>query len=297
MKIISGSSNQPLAKSIAQKLNLDLIDCEISKFSNQEKRIYIKSDVKKEQVALIQSFSEPVDEHIMETLLIIDALERLGAQKVNLLIPWMGYSLQDKVFRDGEAIAAKVVANLFSQVYVQRIFLVDLHNKSIPGFFDVPTFHLTALNLFADYIKNNFAMNQAVIASPDFGGLKRANALAELLKLDLINIDKHRDLKTGQVKAKELHGEAQDKTVFLFDDVIVSGGTVVESARILKEQGAKAVYFLATHGIFCNQAIQKIEASLVDQVVVTNSINHQSNHKIQSLDLTGVLAEALQKWL
>ncbi|MGD9129164.1 MAG: ribose-phosphate pyrophosphokinase [Candidatus Woesebacteria bacterium] len=298
MKIISGLSNLKLAQKIANKLNLSIVDCEISNFKNEEKRIWIKENLRSENITLVQSFSSPVDSHIIETLLITDALERMGARHVNLLVPWMGYSLQDKVFREGEPIAAKMVANILSNTYIRRVFLLDLHNNSIPGFFSIPTHHLSAMDIFADYIKENFDLKKAIIASPDFGGLKRARSFANKLGLDLINIDKHRDLKTGKVTAVGLHGKTKNKTVFLFDDVIMSGGTVVESAKILKKEGAKQVHFLATHAVLCDNAIQKIQKSKIDSVVVTNSIYHKKiNDRIKTLDVSPIFAEAIKQWL
>lgn len=298
MKLISGSSNLNLAKKIADNLNIELVASKITKFSNDEKRVWIQDQLRGENVAVVQSFVKPVDEMIMETLLMIDALERLGVRHVSLVIPWMGYSLQDKVFRRGEPISAKVIANLISNAYVKRTLLMDLHNDSIPAFFDIPTNYLTALNLFADFAKDNFDLKQTVIVSPDFGGLKRARKFARMLELDLVNIDKTRDLKTGKVNAVDLHGNVKDKEVIILDDVIVSGGTVVESAALLKENGAKQVMFIASHGLLTGDAQEKIEQSQVDQVIITNSIAHDKlTNKISTLDISSVFSQALSKWV
>lgn len=300
MKLISGSSNPKLAQKIANQLNVDLAETEISRFSNGEKRVWIKDNLRGENVALIQSFVNPVDETIMETMLLIDALERLGVRHVSLTIPWMGYSLQDKVFRLGEPISAKVIAKMISNAYVKRALLMDLHNDSIPAFFDIPTNYLSAMGIFIKFIQDNFDLDQTVIGSPDFGGLKRARTLAKKLNLDLVNIDKTRDLKTGEVRAVELHGNVADKTVVILDDVIVSGGTVVESADLLKQNGAKQVIFLASHGLF-TQGTSDMEQSQVDQVVITNSIDHpnldSANSKFKVLDVSSVFADNLAKWL
>ncbi len=303
MYIISGSSNPQLAKKIVTKLNasakhqhFQLIPIQISKFANDEKRIWINDNqiLKNQEVCLIQSFNAPVDEHIIETLLIIDALERLGAKSVTLIIPWLGYSLQDKVFRPGEAIAAKVVADVISNRFVERVFLLDLHNSSIPGFFSVPTYHLFADEVFIDYLKREINLDQALVASPDFGGIKRARIFAEKIGLDIVNIDKSRDLKTGQVTAHDLHGPSvKDKTVVVLDDVIISGGTVIESAALLKKKGANKVYFMASHGVFCN-GLQDISRSEVDQIVVSNSIQQkQKNAKLKILDISSIFAQEL----
>ncbi len=298
MKLISGSSNPQLAANIAQELKIVQIECDISQFSNGEKRVWIKGDVYGENVCLVQSFSEPVDALIMETLLIADALERMGADNVILVIPWMGYSLQDKVFRDGEPISAKVVANIVSNSYVHRVMLVDLHNDSIQGFYSVPTNYLSAMKLFEDYIKKQLAAENLVIGSPDFGGLKRARTLANHLDLELVNIDKTRHPKTGQVRAMDLHGVVKDSTVVFFDDVIVSGGTVVEASDLAKKEGADQVYFLATHGIFTGNALEKIQESPVDKVVITNTVKLENlPDKIEVLEVAPVFAQNLSKWV
>ena len=304
MNIISGSSNFDLANSVIKNLNQiankkvsNLIPIEISKFANDEKRVWIKNKelVRDQEVCLIQSFNTPVDEHIVETLLIVDALERLGARGVTLIIPWLGYSLQDKVFRPGEAIAAKVVADIISNHFVKRVFLLDLHNSSIPGFFSVPTYHLFADDVFIKYLKTEIGLNQTVVASPDFGGIKRARIFAEKLGLEMVNIDKSRDLKTGQVTANALHGPSiKNKNIIVLDDVIISGSTVVEGAALLKKEGAKKVYFLASHGVFC-QGLSTIEKSAIDQVIVSNSIHQtqQETKKLKVLDISSVFAQEL----
>jgi len=297
MKVISGSSNQPLAASIASLLGCELPQVEISTFANGEKRVWIKEPVKGENVILVQSFSHPTDEYIMEFLLLADALERMGTRHINLVLPWMGYSLQDKVFRDGESIAAKVVADLISNVYIKRVFVLDLHNSSTPGFFSIPTQHLSALDLFAKHITDNFDIKNSVVVSPDFGGLKRARMLAEKLDIDLVKIDKLRNLTTGEVSSLSVSGDIKNKTAIIFDDVINSGSTVVSAAEILKAHGAASVHFLSTHGPLVPTAYERMENSQVDSVVVTNSIlQPQSDSKLKVLDVAPLFAEELQTW-
>jgi len=298
MKLISGSSNPQLAANIAQQLNIPIIKCKIDRFSNGEKRIWINDELRGENVALVQSFTHPVDEHIIETLLIIDALERLDVRHINLVIPWMGYSLQDKVFRPGEPISAKVIADLISNAYVKRVLLMDLHNDSIPAFFNIPTNYLSGLDIFTQCVKDNFDLDQTVIASPDFGGLKRARTFAKKLGLDLVNIDKTRDLTTGKVTAVNLHGDVQGKIVVTLDDVIVSGDTVIKAAECLKQNGAKKVIFLSSHGLLTDNAAAKLQDSNIDQVIITNTIAHdQLPAKFEVLDVASVFADNLTKWL
>lgn len=298
MKIASGSSNPQLAQAIADELNVPLLKIDRTKFANGELRIHIKEDVRGENVALIQSFSSPTEENIMEFLLMVDALERMGARHVSLVMPWMGYSLQDKVFRAGEPIAAKVVANLVSNTYTKRVYLLDLHNTSTPGFFAIPSHHLTAQNLFAEYVQDKIGIKNTVVVSPDFGGLKRARVFADQLGLDLVNIDKTRDLKTGDVKAIDVHGDVSGKNAIILDDIILSGATAIESASILKANGAKAIHFLSTHGIFTGDAIEKIQASELDSIVITNSVAHKSlPDKYTVLNCAEIFSDAMKHWL
>jgi ribose-phosphate pyrophosphokinase len=298
MKLISGSSNLPLATGIANYLDIEMVDIEITKFSNGEKRVWIKNDVAGENICFIQSFDRPVDENIIESLLIIDALERAGVKHINFIIPWMGYSLQDKVFRDGEPIAAKVIANVISNTYVKRVSLLDLHNSSIPGFFSIPTHHILALKPFAQYVESNFDLGEAVVVSPDFGGLKRARIFADTLSLELENIDKHRDLYTGKVTPKGLSGDVKDKICLIYDDVINTGGTVVETAKFLKEKGAKEVHFLVTHGLFAGEGLDLMNDDSIDSVVITNSVHHDNlPEKIKVIDVAPVLGESIKTWI
>jgi len=298
MHIIAGSSNPGLASSIASCLECQLVDAELTTFANGERRVWIKDDLQGKNVALVQSFSHPTDQNIIESLLLIDALERMGVRHVNLVMPWMGYSMQDKVFRHGEPIAAKVVANLVSNAYTKRVFVLDLHNSSTPGFFSVPTMQLSAMEMFADHARQTFELDKAVVASPDFGGLKRARMFANLLDLELVNIDKHRNLKTGKVTAVGLHGEVEGKNVLVFDDVIISGSTVMESAQLLKNEGASQVQFFSSHGLFINQALQRFADSAVDRVITTNSVAQPDRPELLTvLDLGPLFTEALQKWV
>jgi ribose-phosphate pyrophosphokinase len=298
MKLISGSSNLPLAKSLASLLKIDLVEVAISKYVNDEKRIRILDNVQGENITLVQSFSNPVDEHIVEFLLIVDALERMGARNVNVVIPWYGYSLQDKVFEEGEPLSAKVVANLVSASYVKRVFLLDVHNTSIAGFFSTPTHHLSALDLFTKYARESYDLQQTVIASPDFGGLKRAGQLAESLDVDWVNIDKQRNFKTGEITRMELHGDVKDKITLVFDDVSISGGTVAQAAEVLKNSGAKEVHFLVTHGLFVGDAKSKLKTPAIDTIVVTNSIHHQQlPTNVRVLDCAKLFADQIKDWM
>lgn len=298
MKIVSGTSNRSLALQIANNLNLKLVDTEITKFKNGEKRVWIKEDLNGENVVVVQSFSAPVDEYIIEFLLIADALERAGARHVNLVLPWMGYSLQDKLFRTGEPIAAKVIADLISNAYVKRVHLLDLHNTSIPGFFAIPTQHHSPMDLFKEYIEENLDIKKAIVVSPDFGGLKRARVFADILKLELANVDKHRDLNTGRVTPLGISGDVKNKVCLIYDDIINTGSTVVEVAKFLKQKGANEVHFLVTHGIFANNGLTMMTDESINSVIITNSIHHtQLPEKIKVIDTSKLFSDALKTWM
>lgn len=295
MKVIAGSASLKLAQNIALQLNVTLVNCEINNFANGEKKIRVANEVKNEEVLLVQSFYQPVDERIIETALITDALERLGTKEISLFIPWFGYSFQDKVFLPGEPLSAKVIAKIIESTCIKKVYLLDLHNISIPGFFSVPTYHISAMDEFVKHIEKHFDLGKAIVVSPDFGGIKRARLFANQLHLDMASVEKRRDLKTGQVTTTKLDGEVKDKTVFIFDDAILSGQTVVEVAKLLKENGAREIHFLATHGVFTGNALQELENSMVDSVTITNSIERPEQYqKVTVIDVSKILVDNLQ---
>ena len=296
MKLISGLSNPLLAQKIAQGLDIEQVPAEIGVFANGEKRIRIKGNLETQTVVLVQSFSGSVNDTIIELVLMADAIERLGAQRIIAVIPWMGYSLQDKVFREGEPISAKVIADLISNSFISQVYLLDLHNPSIPGFFSVPTFHLSLLKVFTEYVKSNLDIKNCLVVSPDFGGLKKAKKFADELNLPLANIDKDRNLATGKVSVNSIQGsEIKGKCALLFDDCIVSGSTAIVAADILKKEGAKEIYFFATHGLFVADSLAKIAASELDHVIVSDSIYHQNlPEKIQVLSAAPIFAQVLK---
>ncbi len=299
MKIFSGSSNEPLAKEIAIKLQVDLGKIELSSFANGEIRIWVKEDVKNQDCIVVQSFSNPSDKMIIEFLLMADALVRSGARKIFAVIPWLAYSLQDKVFRSGEPIAAKVIADLVSKSGISRLFTVDLHNPSIVGFFDLPVMHYSANLLFARYIQNRIT-NNAVVVSPDFGGMKRSRILAKELNLEQININKERHKKTGELTVHGVSGEVKGKTCLVFDDLINTGRTVAATAKILKNKGAKEIFFFASHHLYLKEALPIFQKSPINKIVITNSIyspQKESWKKLEIISLASLLAEGIKKWL
>jgi len=297
MLLLAGSSNLQLAQEVAQTLGVSLVKTSSTVFANGERRVRIEDDVRGQDVVILQSFSNPADQQIIEFLLLTDALERMGAKSVEAVIPWMGYSLQDKVFLPGEPISAKVVADIVSNSFVRRVVLVDLHNTSIPAFFSVPTTHISAEQLMVEYVSDQLDLKQTVVVSPDFGGLKRSKEFAKKLDVELFNINKHRDRKTGQVTVIGLEGNVKGKQVILFDDIIVSGSTAIETAEFLKKSGAQKVYFLATHGLFAGQALDNIKEAPIDKVVITNTIFHQKlPSNVETISIAKLIADEVEFW-
>jgi ribose-phosphate pyrophosphokinase len=296
MILLSGSSNLPLAQKIAQAMDRQLGDIELSNFANGERRVWVKEEVKGQDVALIQSFSEPVDTHIIEFALITDGLFRAGARRVFAVIPWFGYSLQDKVFRQGEPIAAKVVAQLLGSVSIYRYVLMNLHNSSTAGFFDKPSSVLSSDSVFEHEVRG--MGKQVVIVSSDFGGLKRTGRFAQKLDLPIANIDKRRDLHTGEVTALAMTGDVQGKTAVIYDDMINGGGTAIEAARILREHGASRIVMCVTHGILAGDASERLQASELDEVIVTDTIDTRAKTfpKLRVLSVANLFAQELLEW-
>ncbi|HSW90357.1 MAG TPA: ribose-phosphate pyrophosphokinase [Patescibacteria group bacterium] len=295
MILLSGSSNQPFAQKIAQNLGGKLGAVELSKFPDDELRVRVLEEVKGQDVALIQSFSTPVDSNIIEFSLLTDALFRLGARRVFAVIPWLGYSLQDKVFLPGEPIAAKVIATILSSLSIYRFILMSLHNNSIQGFFTNPSSVLSADEIFAQDIQ---AHQNVVLVAPDFGGLKRVGKFAGSLNLPYVNIDKHRDLTTGQVTVQSLSGDVSGKTAVIVDDVINGGSTAVETAKVLREKGATKIIMYVTHALLADDAGKKLQDSELDEVVVTDTVDtsKKSFAKLRVLSVASVFAKELADW-
>lgn len=296
MILFSGSSNLGLAQKLSKEANFVLGKIDISSFPNHELRIKIQENVKNKTCVVLQSLSKPVERHLLESALIVDALIRADAQKVIIIIPWLGYSFQDKVFTLGEPISAKVVSNIISNSGISRVILLDLHNDSIAGFFSVPAITLESQSLFLDYVKKENLNQNSLVVSPDFGAMKKARSIAKILNLPQVYINKERNLETGQVTAHGISHPVKGKTALVFDDMISTGGTVVEATKILKKEGAGKVIFFATHALLVGDAIKKLEESLVDQVVVTDSVaipQEKPFKKLKILSLAPLLAEFL----
>lgn len=300
MILLAGSSHPAFARALASSAQISLGKSEVSIFPNGEKRVWITTSLTNQDVAILQSLSDPVDANIMELSLFADAAERAGARSITAIIPWMGYSLQDKVFRSGEPIAARVIANMVSSSGVKRVMLMDLHNNSVAGFYSVPTTVLSSLDMFVADVHARIDLKNALVISPDFGGLKRAAVLAERLGVELANIDKMRDLQTGSVTARFAGGDIAGKICIVTDDCINTGSTIVEVARALRASGASKVIFYATHALLAGKASELLQKSEVDEVVVSDTVAippAKQFKKLRVISVVDVFAHALKSMI
>ena len=299
MKLVSGNSNKPLAESIAKYLGVKLVDATIKKFPDKEIFVEIQENVRGEDVFVIQSTSFPANDHVMELLITIDALKRGSAKRIAAIMPYYGYARQDRKSGPRTPISAKLLANLISTAGADRALMVDLHAGQIQGFFDIPTDNLFAAPVFIEDIKNKFSGKDFVIISPDVGGVVRARALAKLLDdTDLAIIDKRR-AAANQSEVMNIIGDIQGKVCIVPDDIIDTAGTLCNAANALKENGAKAVKAYITHPVLSGPAIERLENSSIDELVVTNSIpltpDAKKCSKIRVISLANIIAECIKR--
>lgn len=295
-KIFAGSSNPNLAKLISQKSNIPLGQIDIGTFSDTEIDVWIKDEVNNSNVFLLQSNSAPVNDHIIELALIADALRRSGSHWITAVIPYFGYSRKEKQSRKGEPISAKVVADLITASGVNKVICLDLHADAIVGFFNVPVIYLTALEILADRLKKE-KIKDPIVVAPDVGGVKRARNFANYLNAPLAVIEKHRQLdERDKIEVLSMSGEVKGDTAIIIDDVISTGGTIIESANALKKKGVNKIIVCATHGVFAGDSVKNLEASSVDKVFVTDSVgNYVKSPKIECVSVSGVIADCLAR--
>ena len=269
--IFAGNSNPDLATKIASNLKLPLGKAEIIRFADSECRVRIEEDVEGKTVFIIQSLSNPVDEHLMEFLLMGDAVKRGEPKKMVAVLPYHGYARQDRIHRPGECLSALVVAKMIESVGFDKLVTLELHNESILGFFKIPVVHISGLEIFRVRVKE--LEGEVVVITPDAGALKRSQKFAESLDLPLALIEKKRDLERAhKILAMRVVGEVKGKTAIIVDDVIVTGGTLMNAAFLLKEKGAKKVIAAATHADFVGGADKILQDSPLDAVWVTDTI-------------------------
>ena len=298
MKIVSGNSNLPLAKRISTHLGVPLVDATIKKFPDKEIFVEIKENVRGEDVFVIQSTSFPANDHVMELLITIDALKRGSAKRIAAIVPYYGYARQDRKSGPRTPISAKLLANLISIAGANRALMVDLHAGQIQGFFDIPTDNLFAAPVFISDIKKKFKSENTIIVSPDVGGVVRARAIAKRVDCDLAIIDKRRE-RASVSEVMNIIGEVKDKDCILIDDICDTAGTLTNAAIALKNDKAKSVYAYITHGFLSDPAIERIENSPIDKMIITDSILARDDviksNKIDILSIAPLIGEAIER--
>ncbi len=296
MKILSGNSNRLLAKKIAENLNIDLLKANVTKFSDGEVYVEIKENVRGEDIFIIQSTSFPANDNIMELLITIDALKRASAKRITTVMPYFGYARQDRKSLPRTPISAKLVADIITKSGADRVLTIDLHAAQIQGFFDIPVDNLFAAPIFAKDIKEQFKDKNPMIISPDVGGLVRARAIAKKIDADLGIVDKRRP-KAGVSEVMNIIGDVTGKDCIIVDDIVDSGGTLCNAGEALMKSNANSVSAYITHGILSGKAIERINNSSFDRIVITDSIDQHKNvkltNKIRILSIANLFATAI----
>jgi len=294
IKVFSGNANPELAHDICGHLNIPLSKVEVRRFSDGEIFVEIGENVRGADVFVIQPTCTPVNDHLMELVIMVDALRRASARRITAVLPYYGYARQDRKVAPRVPITAKVVAEMLMVVGVRRVLAMDLHAGQIQGFFNIPVDHLYAAPVLLEYI--NEAFNNVIMVSPDAGGVERTRAFAKRLKSDLAIIDKRRD-RPNESKAMSVIGDVEGKTAILLDDMVDTAGTLCNAAAMLMEAGAAEVHACCSHGVLSGPAIERLEASVIKSLVITNSIplsdKSKECDKITVLSVSQLLGEAI----
>ena len=299
LKVFSGSSNPKLAQAICDDLGVELGELTISQFADGETGVRVEETVRGMDVYFIQSTSKPVNEHLMEALIVIDALKRASAHTINFVVPYYGYARQDRKSRGREPITAKLVADLIEAAGADRVIAIDLHAAQIQGYFDVPLDHFAAGPILADYFEDMVKEpgEEFVVVSPDLGGVTRARRLADILDTPIAIIEKNRP-RPNESEVMNIIGKVKGKNCIIIDDMIDTAGTITNAADALVERGAKDVYICATHGLFSRNAIERIENSKVKACVVTDTIHlnpEKISPKIKVMTVSHLISAAIRR--
>ncbi|RZO62762.1 MAG: ribose-phosphate pyrophosphokinase [Candidatus Pelagibacterales bacterium] len=298
MKLLSGTGNLSLSKKIARYLKQKLINSHIKRFADGEIYVEINENIRGNSIFIIQTLSTPVNDNLMELLICIDALRRSSAKNITVVIPYFGYARQDRKVVPRTAISAKLVSNLITNAGAHRIVTVDLHAGQIQGFFDLPVDNLFATPIFAKHIKKNITNKNLVCVAPDVGGVERARALSKKLNAGLAIVDKRRPAP-GKSKVMNIIGNIKGKNCLITDDIIDSGGTIVNAAKALKDKGAKDVYVYVTHGVLSGKAVDLINNSKIKKLIITDTIDNtskiQKSPKIVVLSISKLIGEAIKR--
>ncbi|MCI6609811.1 MAG: ribose-phosphate pyrophosphokinase [Ezakiella sp.] len=295
IKVLTGNANRQLARDICEKMGIDLIDCDVKTFSDGEINVEINETVRGCDVFIIQPTHAPVNDYLMELLIMIDACKRASAGRINAVIPYYGYARQDRKTRPREPITAKLVANLLEKAGADRVITMDLHAGQIQGYFDIPVDHLSAIPVLADYFKDKVDEN-TVVVSPDLGGVTRARNFANRIGAGIAIIEKRRP-RPNVSEVMNIIGDIEGKTCILVDDIIDTAGTICQAAKTLKEKGVSKVYGCATHGVLSGPAIERLLESDLELFVITDTIPlpdlPEVREKIKVVTVADLFAKAI----
>jgi ribose-phosphate pyrophosphokinase len=298
IKIVAGNSNRPLAEAICAHIGIPLAKASVRRFADMEVFVEIQENVRGQDVFIIQSTSFPTNDHLMELLIITDALRRSSARRITAVIPYFGYARQDRRASGRTPISAKLVSNLITHAGVDRVLTLDLHAGQIQGFFDIPTDNLFGAPLMSRDIKERLDYKNAMVVSPDVGGVVRARALAKRIDAPLAIVDKRRD-RPGESEVMNIIGSVEGRSCILLDDIVDSGGTLCNAAEALLDEGALEVYAYITHGVLSGGAVARIANSKLKELVITDSIMPTEAVKvarnIRVISIAQLMAEAIER--
>ena len=298
MKVLAGTSNSKLCKDIARQLKLKLINSNIRRFADGEVFIEINENIRGNSIFVVQSTSTPANDNLMELLICIDALRRSSAKNITAVIPYFGYARQDRKVAPRTAISAKLVSNLITMAGANRILSVDLHAGQIQGFFDIPVDNLFSTPIFARHIKKKIKLNNTICVAPDVGGVERTRALSRRINSSIAIIDKRRPAP-GKSEVMNIVGDVKNKNCIIVDDIIDSGGTIVNAVQALKDKGARDVYVFITHAVLSGEAVKKIEKSKIKKLITTDTIDNskkiRGSKKIEIISIAPMISEAMKR--
>jgi ribose-phosphate pyrophosphokinase len=298
MKILAGNSNRPLTEAIAAYLGLPLTKCQVRRFADMEIFVEIQENVRGQDAFIVQSTSYPTNDHLMEVLIMTDALRRASARRITAVIPYFGYARQDRKPGPRTPISAKLVANLITRAGADRVLTVDLHAGQIQGFFDIPTDNLFAAPVLVRDIQSRLELDNVMVVSPDVGGVIRARALAKRIDAPLAIVDKRRE-RAGDSEVMNIIGEVDGKICILIDDIVDSGGTLCNAAEALRAKGAREVYAYITHGVLSGGAAARIAASNLKEMVLTDTIQSTEairvSKNIRIVSIAPLIGEAIAR--
>jgi len=296
IKLLTGTSNQNLAKEVSEYLNIPLSDAIVSRFSDGEVRVQINESMRGEDVFVIQSLCPPINENIIELLLILDAIKRASAGRITAVIPYYAYARQDRKDKPRVPISARLLADLITVAGAQRVVVVDLHSPQIQGFFNIPVDNLHALGVLYDYLKDKVDSSNTVVVSPDAGGVERARLLANKIGCPIAIIYKRRP-EPNVAEVLDLIGDVRGKRAIIVDDIIDTAGTVCAASELLLSKGAIRVDVVATHGLLSGPAVERLRKSPIEEVVITNTIpaEHKNLEKLKVVSIAPLIGEAIRR--